>query len=140
MSTSFLTQGRYAKPALMIAALGFDPVAVVRRAVLSGRLPDPAKCGRLPDPAKCGQRARQPVRVRVSAAEQAKRKAAYHLAYTRRARAANVARGLTQDGTPRKYQWRNIGPFKSKDYSARYKRLVRKSKATGPVRPYRKRA
>lgn len=131
MSTSFLTQGRYAKPALMIAALGFDPVAVVRRAVLSGRLPDPAQCG---------QRARQPVRVRMSAEEKAKRKAAYHLAYTRRARAANVARGLTQDGTPRKYQWRNIGPFKSKGYSARYKRLVRQSKATGPVRPYRKRA
>lgn len=129
MNNSFLTRGRYAKPALMVAALGFDPVAVVRRAVLSGRLPDPERCA-----------VRRRPRVPLDPSVKAARKAARHLAYMRRARAANAARGLTQDGKPRIYQRRNLGTRKRKGYTARFMRLVRQSKATGPVRPYRKRA
>lgn len=94
---SFLTQGRWSRPAL---ALGFDPLAVVQRAIVTG----------LVQPAAAPAR---PARRSVSGVKRARKRHpelahlsgnALRVAWNRKRRAVWRAAGLTSEGKPPRNQ------------------------------------
>ncbi|MEY4375713.1 MAG: hypothetical protein RJB26_263 [Pseudomonadota bacterium] len=93
---SFLTQGKWTRPAL---ALGFDPVAVAQRALVTGAIklgnaPASAPVSPSPKPTRRGRRLRHPDMAHLKGN-------AYRVEWNRRHRAALVRAGLTTEGKPR---------------------------------------
>ena len=128
---SFLTQGRWSRPALV---LGFDPAEVVRRAVVNGTLLKVGPtCGR-PRPSN------QTTESAPSAAlPQAAKKTPAQL--MRDLRARRKAAGLTSDGKPKR-KFLKVHPELSglprREYLTRFMRMRRGKPTTGPIRPYRR--
>lgn len=92
---SFLTQGKWTRPAL---ALGFDPVAVAQRAIVTGAIK--VKELAVASPAPRPPKARQPRRLRHPDMAHLKGNA-YRVEWNRRHRAALIRAGLTTEGKPR---------------------------------------
>lgn len=109
MSTSFLTRGRYSRPAL---TLGFDPREVVRRAIITGRLqPAPPAT---PEPVK--RPVGRPAKYHTEAEREAALKAAYARADARR----------KGQPAPLLYTHRpELAGLKGRAYHLRYLRLYR---------------
>ena len=106
---SFLQQGKWNRPALV---LGFDPLAVVQRALVTGAL--------------------------KTAAPAPKKKPAQLM---RELRARRKAAGLTREGKPRR-KFLKVHPelrgLPRREYLTRFMRLRRGKPTAGPIRPYRK--
>lgn len=125
---SFLTQGKFARPALGVARLGFDPVALVQRALVTGLLTAPPAARPAPVPRK----ARVVRRPRKTPAQ-----------LMRELRARRKAAGLTREGkTPGRFNLKHprFKGLPRREYLTRMMRLRRGRVVTGPIRPYRKAA
>lgn len=116
---SFLTQGKFARPALGVARLGFDPVALVQRALVTGLLTAPPAARPAPLPRKTPAQLMRELRARRKAA------------------------GLTREGkTPGRFNLKHprFKGLPRREYLTRMMRLRRGRVVTGPIRPYRKAA
>lgn len=124
---SFLTQGQWNRPALTISppreaarrALGFDPVELVRRAVISGKLP--------PVPVA-------PTRVPLSAEEARRRKLAAQADCMRALRAQRQAAGLTATGKPLQVKFHpELTGLPRKEYRRRWMQQHRQAARTAAL-------
>lgn len=106
---SFLTQGKWSRAALI---LGFEPLAVVQRALVTGALKTPE-----PESKKTPAQLMRELRARRKAA------------------------GLTAVGKPKR-KFLKVHPelrgLSRREYLTRFARLRRGQPSTGPIRPYRK--
>ena len=126
---SFLTKGKWNRPAMV---LGFDPVALVQRAMVTGLLPKPGAPASTP-----ALRVRQPKAGLETGAPPKKNPAQL----MRELRARRKAAGLTREGKP-KTKFNKVHPelrgLPRREYLTRFMRLRRGKPTSGPIRPYRK--